>query len=652
MLVAPVSGFAAIQFEDVSKSAGLTYHGPTAASSWGDFNGDGWPDLWVSNHHGIPPTLYLNKRDGTFAEITDAIVTEHPDADFHGAAWADFDNDGDQDLIAVTGGGAGRGVSPNQFFINDHGRLVNEAKKFGLDYRMGRGRLPLWVDVNKDGMLDVLLINRDRAEAPSAIFVQTPSGFVRQNKEYGFQQPKPAQDKGIFTSIKEIFHSSNSSGKQHGVMVNEEFAQLADLADAGGLELVAYMKPMRVYSIRSEHFQDITDQLSVPASGSVEDAAIEDFDGDGRMDWFLVRSQPWAMDIVQTSQRHVQGKVVGKPKHVKTVKFRTDGVVSFGLYRPWMDPTDPRRNEKPGLFIGSRQLTLENPVVTVRPDDPEARQPVPDSSKQGENIAIAYDPGPHVWTLTSSVRLISFEIDSTEPIDWLDIKGFKPSKGALKDVFLVNDKGKFNRHPMGLTDYVTACGSVVAGDFDNDMDMDLYLVCAGPTENFPNILYENDGHGNFTKVPEAGGAAGSDQGRGNQAVAADFDQDGFLDLFVTNGGGPPPFANRGPHQLFHNVGNGNHWLEIDLQGVKSNRDGVGAEIALEAGGKVQVRMQGGGMHSFSQNYKRIHFGLGPNAVAQKMTITWPSGVVQELRNIKADQILTVKEDANDRQHGL
>jgi hypothetical protein len=176
------------------------------------------------------------------------------------------------------------------------------------------------------------------------------------------------------------------------------------------------------------------------------------------------------------------------------------------------------------------------------------------------------------------------------------------------------------------------------------MDIDLYLVCREPVRNIPNMLYENDGNGQFAEIPDAGGAPGSKDGSGNQVSMCDYDRDGFLDLFVANGEGHQPFS-LGPHQLFRNKGNENHWLEIDLEGTRSNRDGIGAIVRLETGGKKQLRVQDGGMHCWSQNCQRIHFGLGPNNRADKLTIRWPSGAVQELKDIPADQILKVVETA-------
>ena len=129
-------------------------------------------------------------------------------------------------------------------------------------------------------------------------------------------------------------------------------------------------------------------------------------------------------------------------------------------------------------------------------------------------------------------------------------------------------------------------------------------------------------------------------------MVSDYDRDGFLDLFITNGSDPTsPFVTDGPHQLFHNTSNNNHWLEIDLEGVKSNRDGIGASIILEAGGTKQIREQRGGMHLLSQNHQRVHFGLGKNSRVDRLTIRWPSGTVQQIGSMAADRILKIREGA-------
>lgn len=426
------------------------------------------------------------------------------------------------------------------------------------------------------------------------------------------------------------------------IEVYDPFAQLAYLSGNSELELVAYMPYTRLFSVNAGRFHEITNDFVFPNVRNVRDAAIEDFNGDAQLDWYLARaSRP--LDVTQTNTTRLQGKM-GKWRNRSTaVLFRTEGEVTFGIYLPWLGPTVPVRETKSQLFIGTRSLELTDAMITILPQDATVHEPAPTVTENSDSISIEFDPESKVWTLKNSVHRIGIVITSTKPIISLQTRGFKPSKGDLPDMLMIRDNDKFVPRRLEITDDSTACVSVAAGDFDNDGDIDLYLVCTGPTENFPNVLYENDGNGNFVKVLKAGGAEGSGLGRGNQVVTADFDRDGFLDLFVTNGAGNSPFADDGPHQLFHNLGNDNYWLQIDLEGVASNRDGIGAKIILSTKGKVQVRQQDGGMHSFSQDHARIHFGLGPHEKVDRLTIFWPSGTVQHLRDLQANQILVAQE---------
>jgi hypothetical protein len=172
------------------------------------------------------------------------------------------------------------------------------------------------------------------------------------------------------------------------------------------------------------------------------------------------------------------------------------------------------------------------------------------------------------------------------------------------------------------------------GDYDNDGFLDLYVVNASR----PNRLFRNNGNGTFTDVGALAGVTAKEGGSGSDGTFIDYNNDGFLDLFVCNGAGP----SSGPYLLFENNGNLNHWLKIELIGQESNRDGVGARITLTAGAHSQYR-QYVGQHCVAQNRIPVHFGLRGATTVRSILINWPSGVEQELDNIPADQTLVVIE---------
>jgi hypothetical protein len=102
-----------------------------------------------------------------------------------------------------------------------------------------------------------------------------------------------------------------------------------------------------------------------------------------------------------------------------------------------------------------------------------------------------------------------------------------------------------------------------------------------------------------------------------------------------------------------NSGNGNHWLTIDTVGSVSNRDGLGARVHIvsEAGAEQWAYVSTAGSY-LSSSDKRVHFGLGAERRVRLLEITWPSGTVQKLEDVGADQVLTVKEPARATGSGL
>ncbi len=202
-----------------------------------------------------------------------------------------------------------------------------------------------------------------------------------------------------------------------------------------------------------------------------------------------------------------------------------------------------------------------------------------------------------------------------------------------------NGDGTFTDVTMdsGAVNTTSALGATW-GDYDNDGDLDLYIVNTVLMPTAPNRLFRNNGDSTFTDVAVAAGVVAKKGGRGSDATFVDYDNDGFLDLFVCNGAG----ATYGPYLLFQNKRNENGWLKVQLTGTVSNRDGVGARLILKAGGLTQYR-QYVGQHYMAQDRIPVHFGVGQAATINSLVIRWPSGITQEFDNIARDQTIAVVE---------
>lgn len=605
-------------FEEVSIAAGLTRVGETYGASWGDWNGDSYPDLWVGNH-ADKPALYSNNGDGTFLDVIEDVWEGAAVDDSHGAAWMDFDNDGDQDLLEVQGGSAS-----NNLFINEGGTFLESGILYGLGFPGSRGRLPLWLDINLDGQLDAILTHELNGTYFPTILMNTGSMFVDGSLDSGVGEPH------LYSGY------------------------LADLTGNGNLEVIfsnGNPNAGPIYDISSLPWSDVRDSpefSSMPAILGCRDMVLEDLNGDLRTDLFAVCA-PEDRQLVQRSDTRIEIKTTALANET-AVEFASNQALQLSVFPAFSFDVSSHLRLGSGGTVPSVTLHPElgwrSFTVLLDPSDINA-QGVPSYAVGADlGLFISYDQADLKWRVAFSsptAKGISLVLNSTAPITDVASFGFSSTPNSALPYFSVRtDEGFRSEVVSSGLNILTPCSSAVGGDFDNDMDIDIYLVCTYSIENLPNRLLINDGNGHFLMAESAGGAEGSSLGVGDSAAIADFDMDGFLDLVVTNGSGGAPF-NNGPIQLFRNAGNMNSWVQLDLVGSISNRDAVGATVRVVAGGKSQVRTLSGGMHTKAQNHKRLHFGLGDNQVISELHIRWPSGMEVTFNQVPVNRLLTIDE---------
>ncbi|MCF7989746.1 MAG: CRTAC1 family protein [Thiohalocapsa sp.] len=597
------STFAQLHFQDVTDGAGTIRAGESWGSSWNDYNGDGWQDVFISSHRGVP-RFYRNNADGTFTDVANDILPNNswffdPLSDTHAAGFGDVDNDGDDDFVWAR-------WAPS-YSSEDSEMLVNDGGVYwalGLQERV-TARAAVMFDGNNDGFLDFA----------------TPSG-----SHWGVYRQIPSQGLVFDEDVE------NGSGCDVGGFIDH--ATLLDLNGDSSLELICASHstfPIRAYDTSSQPFTDVT--ASVPSTVNVIETVPADFNGDLRNDILLLRGKLRASGATLISPNRIEAWLDGLDSSTsKGFRFTSAGEVSVTVDYNGL-----------GAYGDPAQVVLNTAGPT---------------SGTAGWVDVAYDSAAGEWIVSmtrngSSNRRAYITVDTAQPAGSPQTFGITTREQGLPPRLITTTAAGLEfDFASGLSESMS-CVSAVAGDFDNDMDLDIYMVCSAGVENLPNRLYRNNGDGTFTLVTGAGDwqgpvGAGLDSGVGvGESVSmADYDNDGFLDLFLMNGLMMRPWGVGGRDVLLRNTagdsGNNNHWLKIDLEGTVSNRDGIGARVYVTAGGKTQYLEQAGGYHRFVQNDRRLHFGLAGNQTA-RVEIYWPSGQVDTFDNVAADRIYIANE---------
>jgi enediyne biosynthesis protein E4 len=451
-------------FSDVTREAGLAGTGYDIATAVGDYDNDGYPDLFVGGVHGN--TLYHNNGNGTFTDVTAKA-------------------------------GLARFVDP----------------KYGPLWRAAAA----WVDVNNDGLLDLVVINY-------------------------LQWDLKTEKLCPFAGANDYCNPQFYQGLPNQLFLNRGDGTFEDVSEKWGLR---------------DHV------------GKGMGVGVADYDLDGRPDLFVTNDTSYNFLFHNTGQKFEE------------VAFQEG--VALG---------------ETGDFISGMGLDFRDCDNDGYPDI----------------VFVALNNQTFPLFLNKSG------------------KGFDDAS-----------------YQSGLRELTRPMAGYGAGffDFDNDGWKDLF-VSRGHVESIPapgyqieqfNTVFRNPGPtGKWEALTAEAGLTASAAARHRGCAFGDFDGDGRVDVVVTALGREAEiWMNRSP--------NAGHWLDIALEGTKSNRDGIGARIKLVTGKGAQFNHMTTSVGYASSSHGPVHFGLGADSRAELVEIRWPSGIVQTLRDVAGDRVLPVKESS-------
>ena len=484
-----------------------------------------------------------------------------------------------------------------------------------------------------------------------------------------------------------------------------------DLFFTNGADIQTLQKAGAKYSNRlfendgHGNFRDVTAKTGLSGTGFSNGVAVGDYDNDGFEDLFVAG---------------VHGN--------RLYRNNGDGTFTDVTARAGLDKPDPEYG--PVWSVGAAWLDVNNDglldlfVVNYLAWDIRTEQRCEAAPGRYDYCHPKfYKPTPNQLFLNNgdgTFRDISAESGiRSHPGKGMGVGVADYDLDGLMDIFVANDKmynslfhnkggGKFEEVAFEAGVALSEDGKFISGmgvdfrDIDNDGLADIAFV-ALDRETFP--IFRNLGKRVFADVTQASGMTRlSAPMAGYSPTLADFDNDGWKDLFVTRGhvqslgySAVTPVAQ--PNTVFRNLGGmkfdaltaeagltaqpparhrgsaigdlnhdgrldvvttaisaaaeiwvndspgSNHWIEFALQGTKSNRDGIGARIKITAGGAAQYQHVSFAAGYASSSAGPVHFGLGRNATVDSVEIRWPSGIVQELKNVPGDQMVKVKESA-------
>jgi hypothetical protein len=452
-------------------------------------------------------------------------------------------------------------------------------------------------------------------------------------------------------------------------------------------------------------FTDVTEKAGVAGAGYGMGVAIGDYDNDGRPDIFLANvngnqlfhNNGDGTFTEVTDKAGVAGATLDGKKMWSVAAgwfdYNNDGlldlfVVNYCKWEPGKDPYCAVKNGVRGYCHPKHYQPLQNTLYRNNGDgtftDVSKETGIAGHFGKGMSVSFAdYDGDGFIDAFVANDTTANFLFHNIggkrfEEVGVQSGVAYSPDGTALsgmgsdfRDVnndglpdiwhtavehetfpLFINHKGDFvdMTVAMGLARYTTEMSGWGNGivDFDNDGWKDLFVARANVMDNIslltasrtypePNAVFRNLEGKKFEDVSSTAGTEFQKPGAHRGVAFGDLDNDGRVDIVVT--------ALNEPTKIFRNVTVGpNHWILLKLVGTKSNRMGIGAQVhIITADSREQWNEVTTSVGYASSSDSRVHFGLGTNSLIKQLEVRWPSGIYQVLKDVPADQILTLEE---------
>lgn len=492
------------------------------------------------------------------------------------------------------------------------------------------------LDYNNDGWMDLYVVNGGTIEtARAGPSLRLPGALYRNNHD------------GTFADVTQTARATNPYwGKG---------ALAFDYNNDGHMDLYLcnFGPNVLLRNNGDGTFSEVTKQASVGDPRWSAAAAAADYDRDGDLDFFVVNYLDYDLNRLPVSGKFCSYRgipVACGPRGLKGAGdslYRNNGDGTFEDVSKAAGVDDPLGLYGLACAWGDFDNDGDSDLYVANDTTPNLLYR---NNGDGSFTDVALQAGAAVSEDGREQAGMGVEFEDLNNDGWLDlfVTNFSDDSNTLRlnrgrsifeDVTIVSGIGG-----ESLRDLAWGTGFC---DFNNDGLKDIYVANGhiypemdryGLKISYKqlNKLYLNAGKFPLLNISRQAGPGLQIMKSSRGAVFADFNNDGNMDIAVAA-------LDDTPSLLMNQGVTGNHWVEVDLVAAKSNRRGVGARVIVKCGELTQIREIKAGGSFASSSDPRAHFGLGKATTIDEVTVQWPSRKVTELRGVKSDQILTIKE---------